>query len=86
MRRFERQQECDPTTRGDEMRQVVLYPGEDGYWVAECPSLSGCVSQGRTKEEAIEHVREAIRGYIAALEQDGLPVPEDRFEALVVAV
>lgn len=68
------------------MRQVVLYPGEDGYWVAECPSLSGCVSQGRTKEETIEHVREAIRGYIAALEQDGLPVPEDRFETLVVAV
>ena len=31
------------------MRQVVLYPGEDGYWVAECPSLPGCVSQGRNQ-------------------------------------
>jgi len=56
------------------MRQVVLHPGEDGYWVAECPSLTGCVSQGKTKEEAIANIREAIGAYIAALEEDGLPV------------
>jgi predicted RNase H-like HicB family nuclease len=56
------------------MRQVVLHPGEDGYWVAECPSLTGCVSQGKTKEEAIANIREAIAAYIAALEEDGLPV------------
>jgi predicted RNase H-like HicB family nuclease len=68
------------------MRQVVLYPGEDGYWLAECPSLPGCVSQGATKEEATQNIREAIRGYIAALEDDGLPVPEERFEVLVMAV
>lgn len=68
------------------MRQVVIYPGEDGYWVAECPSLAGCISQGQTKEQAIANIREAILGYIAALEQDGLPVPEERFEALLVAV
>jgi predicted RNase H-like HicB family nuclease len=68
------------------MRQVIIYPGEDGYWVAECPSLPGCVSQGKTKEEAVSNIKEAIKGYVAALEQDGLPVPEDRFEALLVAV
>ena len=68
------------------MRQVVVYPGENGYWVVECPSLAGCVSQGRTRQEAIVNIKEAIEGYIAALEEDGLPVPEDRFEALVVAV
>jgi predicted RNase H-like HicB family nuclease len=68
------------------MRQVIIYPGEDGYWVAECPSLPGCVSQGKTKEEAVSNIKEAIKGYAAALEQDGLPVPEDRFEALLVAV
>ena len=72
--------------RGEEMRQVVIYPGEDGYWIAECPSLPGCISQGKTKEEAITNIKEAIRGYVAALEEDHLPVPEDRFEALVVAV
>jgi len=68
------------------MRQVIIYPGEDGYWVAECPRLPGCISQGKTREEAIANIREAIQGYIAVLEEDHLPVPEERFEALVVAV
>ena len=68
------------------MRQVMLYPGEDGYWVAEVPSLPGCISQGRTREEALTNIREAIRGYVAVLEEDKLPVPEDHLDALVVAV
>jgi len=68
------------------MRQVVLYPGEDGYWVVECPSLPGCISQGKTREEAIDNIKEAIREYIAAFAEDGLPVPEERFETLVVAI
>jgi predicted RNase H-like HicB family nuclease len=71
---------------GAAVRQVILYPGEDGFWVAECPSLPGCVSQGETKAKAITNIREAIDGYIAALEEDGLPVPEDRFDAIVMAV
>ena len=68
------------------MRQVVLHPGEDGYWVAECPSLPGCISQGETKEMAIANIREAIKEYIAVLKDDGLPVPEEQFETLLVAV
>ncbi len=68
------------------MRQVVLYPGEDGFWIAECPSLAGCVSQGESRQAAIESIREAIEAYVEALEDDDLPVPEDKFEALVVAV
>jgi predicted RNase H-like HicB family nuclease len=68
------------------MRQVIIYPGEDGYWIAECRSLPGCISQGETKEEAIRNIKEAIEGYVAALEQDNLPVPPDDFEMLVVAV
>jgi predicted RNase H-like HicB family nuclease len=68
------------------MRQVVLYPGEDNYWVVECPSLPGCISQGKTKEEAISNIKEAIKGFISALEDDHLPVPEERFETLIVAV
>ncbi len=50
------------------MRQVIVYPGEDGYWVVECPSLPGCISQGKTKSEAKANIREAIEGYEAALE------------------
>jgi predicted RNase H-like HicB family nuclease len=68
------------------MRQVVIYPGEDGYWVAECPSLPGCLSQGTTREEAVSNIREAIRLHIATLEEDKLPVSEERFETLLVAV
>ncbi len=68
------------------MRQVVLYPGEDGYWVAERPSLPGSVSQGQTKEEAIANIKEAIAAFVAALEEDHLPVPPERFETIVVAV
>jgi len=68
------------------MRQVILYPGEDGYFVVECPSLPGCISQGKTKEEAIENIKEAIHAYVAALTEDGLPVPEDKFEAVVLAI
>lgn len=68
------------------MRQVIIYPGEDGFWVAECPSLPGCVSQGENREAAITNIREAIEGYVLALKDDGLSVPEERFEALLVAV
>jgi predicted RNase H-like HicB family nuclease len=56
------------------IRRVTIYSGEDGYWVVECPSLPGCVSQGKTKEEALINIKEAIQGYILALEEDGLPV------------
>jgi predicted RNase H-like HicB family nuclease len=68
------------------VRQVIVYPGEDGYWIAECPSLPGCLSQGETKERAIVNIKEAIEGYLAALKEDGLPIPEERFETIVVAI
>ena len=68
------------------MRQVVLYPGEDQSWVAECPSLPGCISQGKTKDDAISNIREAIEGYIAALEEDNLPVPPENIDTVLVAV
>ena len=68
------------------MRQVVIYSGEDGYWIAECTSLPGCISQGKTKEEAIENIKEAIQGYIETLREDNLPIPEEHFNTLVVAV
>ena len=70
----------------EKLRQVIIYPGEDGFWIAECPSLSGCTSQGQTRTEAIANIREAIEAYVAVLEEDGLDVPEERFDVLVVAV
>ena len=68
------------------MRQVIIYPGENGYWIVECPSLPGCVSQGETRQQAIANIKEAIVAYVSVLEEDGLPVPEEHFETLVVAV
>ncbi len=68
------------------MRQVIVYPGEDGYWVAECPSLPGCISQGSSRDLAIENIKEAIQEYVTALEEDHLPVPPERYEAVLVEV
>jgi predicted RNase H-like HicB family nuclease len=68
------------------MRQVMIYRGEDGFWVAECPSLPGCISQGETQESALANVKEAIQAYIGALRADSLPVPEDHLDARLVTV
>jgi len=68
------------------MRQIILYPDETGYWVAKCPSLPGCVSQGETRDEAIHNVKDAIAEYIESLRDDGEPIPEDSFSAMIVAV
>ena len=68
------------------LRQVLLYPGQDGFWVAECLSLPGCVSQGGTREAAVQNIREAIEGYVLALRDDGFPAPVEHFDALLLAV
>lgn len=65
-------------------RKVLLYPGEDGYVVVEVPSLPGCVSQGKTREEALSNIEEAIALYIEVLEDRGEPVPDDAFEIVLV--
>ena len=55
---------------------VVLKGGEDGYDVAECPALPGCVSQGRTRAEALENIREAIELCLESREEEGWGLPE----------
>ena len=56
--------------------KVVLEYNE-GYYTVTVPALPGCITQGRTKEEALEHAREAIQGYLESLQKDGLTIPED---------
>jgi len=60
---------------------VTLTLGEDGYTVAECPSLPGCVSQGKTKEEALQNIKEAIEGILEVRRGMNNPIspPEVRF-------
>lgn len=68
------------------MRQVLLYQDEENNWIAEVPSLPGCGSEGKTRDEALANVQEAIEVYIEALEQDGLPVPGERENMELVAL
>ena len=67
------------------IRRVLLYPGEDGFIVAEVPSLPGCVSQGKTREEALANVREAITLHVEVLRERGEPLPEDWVRSLSTA-
>jgi predicted RNase H-like HicB family nuclease len=59
-------------------RKVVLYPGEDDYIVAEVPSLPGVVSQGKTRKEALENIKEAVALHIEVLIERGQQVPKRR--------
>ncbi len=68
------------------MRQVVIYRGEDQMWIAECPSLPGCISQGATREVALTNIKEAIDLYVETLTDDHLPVPPDTLDAMLIAV
>jgi predicted RNase H-like HicB family nuclease len=52
------------------MRQVLVYRGEDGYWIAEVPSLPGCISQGSTHDETLKNIQEAMELYLEEL-RDG---------------
>ncbi len=53
---------------------VTLDRDEDGIWVAECPSIPGCVSQGKTKAEALKNIKEAIALCIEVRAERGLPL------------
>jgi len=55
--------------------RVMIEPDEDGVFVAECASLPGCISQGKTRDEAIANIKEAITGYLASLKKHNEPVP-----------
>jgi predicted RNase H-like HicB family nuclease len=69
------------------MRQVILYPDhEDGGWVAEVPSLPGCISQGETREDALNNVRDAIETWIDGARQTGMDVPDDSLELQVCVI
>lgn len=50
---------------------VTLYMDEDGWYVADCPSLPGCMSQGQTREEALANISDAIKGWLHVAGIDG---------------
>jgi predicted RNase H-like HicB family nuclease len=64
---------------------VVLEPAEDGWIVAECPALPGCVSQGRTEEEAMANIKEAITAWMLTEDQSAVEsLPPDTNSVMVL--
>jgi antitoxin HicB len=63
--------------------RVIIEPDEDGIYVVEVPSLPGCISQGRTRAEAIDNIKDAIAAYLESLDAHGDPVPPPISEEIV---
>lgn len=63
--------------------RILLEQDEDGMWVAECPSLPGCISQGKTRNEALTNIQDAIEGYLASLEKHKEPIPPGIEEEII---
>ena len=63
--------------------RVRIESDEDGVFVAECPALPGCISQGNTRDEAMTNIRDAIQGYLDSLKKQGEPIPVPITTALV---
>ena len=55
--------------------RIMIQPDEDGVFVAECATLPGCISQGRTRAEAVKNIQDAIGGYLASLRKHDEPIP-----------
>lgn len=55
--------------------KVEVERDEDGTFVVSCPALPGCVSQGETRDAALENIRDAIKGYIQSLKKHDEPIP-----------
>jgi predicted RNase H-like HicB family nuclease len=53
---------------------ITLDRDEDGIWIAECPQIPGCVSQGTTKDDAVANVQDAIRACLQVRAEQGLPL------------
>jgi predicted RNase H-like HicB family nuclease len=64
---------------------VTLDRDEDGIWVVECPSIPGCVSQGQTKQEALENIKDAISGCLQVRAERGMPLTIETCQVEVVA-
>jgi predicted RNase H-like HicB family nuclease len=64
--------------------QVSIEPGEDGYFVARCHSLKSCWSQGRTRDEALRNIREAIELYLAPSPQQLAPAGRRELVAITL--
>ncbi len=63
--------------------RILIEQDEDGMFVVECPTLPGCVSQGKTRNEALENIKDAIKGYLDSLMKHNEPIPPTIQEEIV---
>jgi antitoxin HicB len=66
--------------------RVTIESDENGVFIAECPALPGCISEGKTRDEAMANIRDAIQGYVESLKKHGEPFRQSRDKAVVAAV
>ena len=63
--------------------RIFIEQDEDGWFVAECQNLPGCISQGKTRREALANIMDAISGYLVSLKKHNEPIPPSIQEELV---
>lgn len=63
--------------------RIFIEQDEDGAFVAECPTLPGCISQGNNRKEAIINIQDAIKGYLESLKKHNEPIPPSIQEEVV---
>lgn len=63
--------------------RVTLEQDEDGMFIAECPSLPGCISQGKTRMEAVNNLKDAVKGYVESLKKHNEPIPPSIDEDII---
>jgi antitoxin HicB len=65
--------------------RILIQRDEDGVFVAKCPSLPGCISQGKTREDALTNIKDAVRGYLESLKKHDEPLPNVEEELVEVS-
>ncbi len=63
--------------------RILIEQDEDGVFVAECPTLPGCLSQGKTRKEALKNIQDAIIGYLKSLKKHHEPIPPSIREEII---
>ena len=63
--------------------RIFIDQDEDGWFVAECQNLPGCISQGKTRQEALKNIMDAIKGYLISLKKHNEPIPLPIQEELI---
>jgi predicted RNase H-like HicB family nuclease len=63
--------------------RILIEQDEDGIFVVECPSLPGCISQGKSRKEAVDNIQDAVRGYLESLKKHNEPIPPSIEEEIV---